>query len=203
MQSQKKYKVYIYISPSNKIYIGQTCKDNLDKRAGYDGQGYIHCTYFYNAIQKYGINNFKRYILKNNLTLEEANYWEQYYIAKYDSTNREKGYNISKGGNAHTFSEEARQKISKKMKENNPMKNPDIAKKVSEKNKGKKLSKEVRKNISEGHKKKILCIETNIIYNSREEAAKAVGVSPSGVGRAATGEQKTSGGYHWRYINES
>lgn len=86
------------------------------------------------------------------------------------------------------------------MKENNPMKNKDIAKKVSEKLRGRLLSEQIKKNISEGHKKKILCIETNIVYNSREEAAKAVGVSPSGVGRAANGEQKTSAGYHWRYL---
>ena len=199
----KKYKVYIYISPSKKVYIGQTCKDTLYQRAGKNGQCYKHSVYFYAAIQKYGFDNFISYILKDNLTLEEANYWEQYYIAQYDSTNREKGYNITKGGDAHIFSEEAKQKISQKMKENNPMKNPEIAAKVAEKNRGQKLSEEKRKNISEGHKKKILCIETNIIYNSRGEAAKAIGVSPSGIGRAATGEQQTSGGYHWRYINDN
>ena len=197
----KKYKVYIYISPSNKVYIGQTCKDTLDKRAGYDGQGYKHSTYFYAAIKKYGIKNFKREILKDNLSLEEANYWEKYYIKQYDATNREKGYNISKGGDAHGMSKEGRKKLSQNMQNNNPMKNPEIAKKVAEKTKGQKLSDEAKKNISEGHKKKVLCIETGIIYNSRNEAAEAIGVAGSGIGRAINGEQKTSGGYHWRYIN--
>ena len=44
--------------------------------------------------------------------------------------------------------------------------------------------------MSESHKKKVICIETGIIYNSRNEAAKAVNVSGSGIGRAIKGEQK-------------
>ena len=100
------------------------------------------------------------------------------------------------------MSEEQRILLSKRMKENNPMKNPEIARKSVLMKKGKSFSKEVCKNISEGHKKKVLCIETGIIYPSRNEAAEAVGVSPSGIGRAINGEQKTSAGYHWRYVDE-
>ena len=194
------YIVYKYTSPSGKIYIWQT-NQGLHKRYS-SGQGYKHSSYFYNAILKYGIENFQSEILKQNLSLEEANYWEIYYISQYDSTNRAKGYNISPGGNNHVMSNEGRQKNSARMKENNPMKNPEIATRVRNKLKGQIRSEKTKQNISNGHKKKILCIETGIIYNSREEAARAVDVSPSGVGRAATGEQKTSGGYHWRYINE-
>lgn len=199
--SLKKYQIYKYTSPSGKIYIGQT-NQGVKKRYS-SGQGYKHSTYFYNAICKYGIENFDLEILKSDLTLEEANQWEIYYIAFYNSTDREKGYNISTGGNNHAWSEEAKEKMSKRMKENNPMKNLEIAKKVADKIRGKKLSTEVRKNISEGHKKKVLCVETGMVYNSRNEAALAVGVSPSGIGRAACGEQKTSGGFQWRYINEN
>lgn len=167
----------------------------------WDGKGYKHSTHFYAAIQKYGFENFQIEILKNNLTLEEANYWETYYIKLYDSTNREKGYNISLGGDNHIISEEQREKISKRMKENNPMKNPKISQKVSEKLKGRSFSEETIKNMSNGHKKMVQCIETGEIFESRNAAAEAVGVSPSGIGRAINGEQKTSGGYHWRYIN--
>lgn len=188
----------MYTSPSNKVYIGQTC-NTLKRRAG-NGCNYKGCSHFYKAILKYGFENFTSQILKNNLSLEEANYWEQYYIQYYDSTNPKKGYNISIGGSL--MSEEQRASLSKRMKENNPMKNPEIARKNGLMKKGKSFSEEVCKNISEGHKKKVLCIETGIIYPSRNEAAKAVGVSPSGIGRAINGEQKTSAGYHWRYIDE-
>lgn len=197
-----KYKIYLYESPSHKVYIGQTCK-TLSKRACGNGIGYRHSPKFYAAIQKYGIENFKTTILKDNLTLEEANYWEQYYIKEYDSTNREKGYNICPGGDNHIMSEEARKRLSENMKKNNPMKDPIIAKKQGETKKGIKLSQEVRQHISEGHKKRVLCIETGIIYESRNAAAEAVGVSGSGIGRAINGEQKTSGGYHWRYIDDN
>ena len=194
------FKIYKYTSPSGKVYIGQT-KYSLAHRAGGNlGSGYRHSTHFYAAIQKYqGLENFAVEILKDNLTLEEANYWETYYIAQYDSTNRKKGYNISLGGENNIMSPEGRARLSDRMKLNNPMRNPEIAAKVSEKTKGKKLSPEVCQHISDGHKKKVLCLETGIIYESRNAAAKSVGVSGSGIGRAINGEQKTSGGYHWRY----
>ena len=192
------YVVYKYISPSNKIYIGQTCR-TLEQRAN-KGKGYSHSKYFYEAIKKYGFENFKCEILKNNLSLDEANYWEIYYINKYKSYNRNFGYNISLGGNNRQRSIEEREKISIFMKNNNPMKNPIIAQKVSQKIKGIKLSKERCKHISNGHKKQVQCIETGKIFNSRNEAAKFIGVAASGIGRAINGEQETSAGYHWRYI---
>lgn len=195
----KMYKVYLYKSPSNKIYIGQTCR-TLQQRAGNNGIHYKHSTYFYAAIQKYGLNNFQSIILKDNLTLEEANYWEEYYIQYYNSTDRTKGYNISPGGMNNSMSPEGREKISKRMKNNNPMKNPESVEKMKKSKKGKELSEDTKKRMSESHKKKVVCVETGIIYDSRNEAAKAVKVSGSGIGRAIKGEQKTSGGYHWRYL---
>jgi len=195
-----RYKVYKYTSPSNKVYIGQTCK-TLRQRARSDGSGYVHCSHFYNAIQKYGWENFQCDILKNQLTLQEANYWESYYINLYNSTNPQYGYNIADGGSqARQFSDEARDKMSNRMKKNNPMKNPEVAHKVSLQNKGRIVPKETRDKISNSHKKKVECIETGIIYNSRNEAAQSVGVVGSGIGRAINGEQDTSAGYHWRYV---
>lgn len=192
------YIVYKYTSPNGKIYIGQTCQKIYKRSRG--GAGYVHCQYFYAAIQKYGWENFQREILKENLTVDEANYWEEYYIQFYQSNDRTKGYNIAAGGNNHEFSEEGRLKQSQRMKENNPMKNSEIAEKVAQKRRGVKLSVEACKNIANGHKKRIECIETGEVFESRQEAALAYNVSPSGIGRAAYGEQETSGGKHWRYI---
>lgn len=194
----KRYIVYKYTSPSNKVYIGQTCR-SLDRRA-YEGKGYVHSTHFYSAILKYGFKNFKRDILKDNLTLKEANYWEEYYIKYYNSTDREKGYNIQFGGDNRKVSEETKLKIRKYMAGNNPMKNPEVVKKVAQKNTGRHYSEESNKRKSEAHKKRILCVELDKIYNSRNEAAKEVGVDASNISRAAKGETQTSGGYHWRYV---
>ncbi len=95
--NSKNYIVYRYWSPSNKSYIGQTCQ-KIDERSGQKGQRYYASTHFFNAINKYGWDWFKnhREILKSNLTEQEADYWESYYIEQFDA--RENGYNIQSGG---------------------------------------------------------------------------------------------------------
>lgn len=124
------YKIYKYTNQiNNKIYIGQT-KNSLEKRADKDGKNYKGSPYFYNAICKYGWKNFKSEILKDGLTLEEANYYEQYYIDLYDSTNPSIGYNIRLGGSNSSLSEQSRKIISEKAKERykDPTKNPNYGK---------------------------------------------------------------------------
>lgn len=73
-----KYKVYVHVNKINgKIYIGQTC-NSLSVRAGRkSGIGYKHSTHFYNAIQKYGWENFEHIILIDGLSLEMANIIEE------------------------------------------------------------------------------------------------------------------------------
>lgn len=94
--TQKKWCVYVHISPSGKRYIGITCRKPNERWK--NGKGYIDSPYFYNAIQKYGWDNFSHIILKDNLEEQEAKQMEIDLIAEFDSTNRDKGYNISKGG---------------------------------------------------------------------------------------------------------
>ena len=91
------YTIYKHTNTVNhKVYIGQT-KQELTRRFR-QGKGYKRCPYFYAAIQKYGWQTFETSVLATDLTLEQANQLEQYYIKLYDSTNRNKGYNIAKGG---------------------------------------------------------------------------------------------------------
>ena len=53
--------VYMYTSPENKKYIGQTIR-SLASRAQ-QGKGYKGCHAFYAAILKYGWDNFQSKIL--------------------------------------------------------------------------------------------------------------------------------------------
>ena len=141
-ESVNNYKIYKYTSPSNKVYIGQTKQTLIRRSNGTFGHGYKHSSHFYAAIQKYGgLTNFSIEILKDNLTLEEANRWEQIYIQMYDSTNPKKGYNITTGGSNHTMSSEGKQKLRIRMLNNNPMHNPDIAKKSAMQKRGMAFSK--------------------------------------------------------------
>lgn len=56
-------------------------------------------------LKKYGWDNFSHEILLSDLTEEEMEYWEDYYIEFYDSRNPDKGYNIMKGGLKPPFQE--------------------------------------------------------------------------------------------------
>ena len=85
-------------------YIGQTYGDPY-KRWGNNGQGYIQGKLnkrsLGQAILDYGWNNFSHEILKKNLTQEEANKREQYWIHYYNTfveNLNAKGYNLTKGG---------------------------------------------------------------------------------------------------------
>lgn len=50
--------------------------------------------------------------------------------------------------------------------------------------------------------KKVLCIETNIVYPSTSEAGRQTGINQSGISRCCNGAYKTAGGYHWEYVIE-
>ena len=107
---ERKYCVYMHISPSGKKYIGITCR-KPQKRWNY-GKGYVDNDYFYKAIQKYGWSNFDHIILCTGLTREEASLLEIILIEKHDTTNRDKGYNLDGGGiKRKVMSEETKRKI--------------------------------------------------------------------------------------------
>lgn len=133
------YKIYKYTNLiNNKIYIGQT-KHSLEERA-LNGSNYKSCTYFYSAIQKYGWENFKPEILMDGIgTIEETNYWEDYFILTLDSINPDVGYNLNRGGNNKNTSEVSRRIISEKAKERykdktkNPMYGKTHSKETKEK----------------------------------------------------------------------
>lgn len=78
------------------------------------GLGYKNNTHFYNAIQKYGWDNFEHIILEKNLSLEEANKREIFWIAYFNSTNPDYGYNIQAGGKNSLHSETTKEKIRQK-----------------------------------------------------------------------------------------
>lgn len=87
--------VYKYENLVNgKLYIGRTSQTLSDRANGSGLTGYKTSERFWNAICKYGPENFKGTILFENLTFEESVRIESELIKKYDTTNPEKGYNI-------------------------------------------------------------------------------------------------------------
>ena len=54
--------------------------------------------------------------------------------------------------------------------------------------------------ISKALSKKVLCVETGIIYSSANEIKEKLGLNNSSISKCCNGKQKTSGGYHWKFI---
>lgn len=107
--SQNNYVIYKFTSPSGKSYIGQTC--DLKRRIKDHQKENSSCTAFRNSISKYGFDNFKFEILKENLTICESNFFEKKYINEFN-TLFPNGYNLVTGGDNRTVSDITRMRIS-------------------------------------------------------------------------------------------
>lgn len=106
------YCVYVHINKFNgKKYVGQTVNGNNINKRWVNGLGYRSCTVFYKAIKKYGWNNFEHDIVASNLTLEEANHFEELLIRELDTMNPLNGYNLKSGGENNKLSDETKRKI--------------------------------------------------------------------------------------------
>ena len=123
---------------------------------------------------------------------------EQHLIEKYDCI-IPKGYNKSKGGEYGALGMHHSVETRKKMSESHKGK-------LSPR-KGVHLSAETRRKLSESHKgqipwnrKAVICVETGISYSSCTEAAESIGVTSKAISNVLRGKSKTSGGYHWKYV---
>lgn len=112
---EENYTVYRHIAPNGKMYVGITSQK--PKKRWKNGRGYRSNQYFSNAINKYGWDNIKHEILLGGLTKEQAELAEQIFIAYWDLTNCDKGYNINHGGQVYgTHSKVTREKMSRAKK---------------------------------------------------------------------------------------
>ena len=209
---------------NNKVYIGIT-KQKPHQRWGKGGNGYKQNSCFYNAIKKYGWDNFEHIILFENLHPDDAYKKEQELIALYKSNQKEFGYNRSIGGEVGSLgckmSEEAKKKISKARigkKLSDEAKEKDRLAHLGSKNamwgkpsprKGKSFGA-----LSEAHKAKlraknnpkmVMCIELNITYESISQAEKETGINKGSIANACIGRTQSAGKkndqpLHWKYL---
>lgn len=136
MKNNDVYKITNKVT--GKVYIGIT---NQGAGARYRHHWYEARTGepapIHRSMAKYGEENFTLEIIDFAETYEELKEKEKYWIKQYDSMNREKGYNLTEGGDG-TFgrlhSEETKEKIRQKAI-------------------GRKASEETKKKMSEAQKK--------------------------------------------------
>lgn len=170
---EKKWTVYKHTNKiNNKTYIGITSR-KVEDRWGENGCKYKKCIKFYNAIKKYGWDNFTHEVLYENLTAEEAAKKEKELIVYYDSLNN--GYNATEGGFA-------------------PIPTEEHKKHVSESLAGRKLSEEHKKKISENAKKRVGPLNHMYGKHHTEETKKKISDAKKGKKLTEEHKQKISEG---------
>lgn len=209
------YCVYMHrLKEDGRVYVGQTC--NPKERWSNNGKRYERCRYFMAAINKYGWDSFEHIVLEENLSKEEADYYEDYYIAVYDSMNHEHGFNLRCGGSRGKLSEETKKLLSE-VKTGRKC-SEEVVRKMSERRKGVKLSDYHKQRISEGRKKsqrardasirtakkgqiKVVCVETGVVYNSAKEASEKTGISRASISMCITNQIESVKGFHWKRLD--
>lgn len=197
MKEKRNYSVYMHKNKINdKIYIGITGREP-NARWGCNGNGYTGSTHFYNAIKKYGWDNFEHIILRQGLTKDEAEQMEIDLIKKYNSANRDYGYNMQLGGNAAgKMSDELKDKISKANK----------GRFAGEKHPyyGKHRPESTKKAIAEANSVAIYQYDRNTgeflnEFSGMHEAERILGISASSISAVCRYVSKSIGGYIFRY----
>ena len=173
-ENENNWSIYIHINKiNNKKYVGITSRP-AKVRWEKNGSGYKpyygHRNYMWNAIQKYGWDNFEHIIIQENLTKDQANEMERRLIAYYDSANPNNGYNIQLGGNAKGCQNESTKKLIS-----------DIQKKTVyryDRINGQFIDK----------------------YESTLEVENILGIANANVSAVCLGKVKTAFGYYFSYI---
>ena len=211
------YTLYMHINKTNnKKYIGITCQKT--KKRWNNGRGYMHCPIFYNAILKYGWNNFEHITILKNLSKEEAEIKEQEYIKKYKSNIRKYGYNIQNGGRVRRLSEKEKENL--KIRNTGKRHSLDTKRKMSESHKGnqyclghkhsietiEKIKKQLSVNHPRNRKVYQYDLDGNFIksFSSMQKAVESLGhKNTSHISQCCAKKRKKAYGYMWSNQKEN
>lgn len=105
-----------------------------------------------------------------------------------------------KSHNAACRTEAFRQAVSAAVKKR--FENEEERLKISIQFKGKKQSEEHVRKRTQQHVKKVLCIESGIVYKSAKEVNELLGINRDSISMACREVRHTAGGYHWKYVDE-
>lgn len=186
-------------------YIGQT-RRSLEKRKKQHENAKDNYS-IHKAIRKYGASNFIWEIIEecdNSLLNQREIYWIAFYNTYYN------GYNETKGGDNSEALDNWRKNNSDKVIQN-ARKGLKFAQEYNKRYQKKHLEQlaSVRQKGIDKVKKKVKCTELNLIFESAAEAERwsKSDSNPNGkkashqhISHVCKGIRKTTGGYHWEYI---
>lgn len=218
--SDKIYSVYCFINKINlKKYIGLT--SNVKRRHNQHKSARNRCPVFSSAIKKYGFESFDFLILQENLNQKDAKLFEKKFIKEFNSMVPNGYNRTSGGDSSIIHTEETKLKISLKNKlhilknghSRTGKKHSEEAKKLMKEsalkrtnrpcginhwNYGCKASEstkqKMRINNSLGNNpfaKKIIDLNTNIVYSCINEAKNVYNISHSFISMICSGKRKS------------
>jgi group I intron endonuclease len=163
--------VYCATNLSNgKKYIGQTTRTLSIRIKAHIRESEVYSDHFHNTISKEGIDIFKWEIIEEGYDQTSLDDKERYWIGFYNTFK-----DHTKGYNMTPGGCGI----------------------------GKRLPKEIIEKIIEGKKhlwKKVLCIETQEVYDTIATAKKITGIDDAHISCCCNGKRKSAGGFHWRYL---
>jgi hypothetical protein len=192
--------IYKIISPSGKIYIGQS-QNILSNRLNHYINGNCSTqTKLYNSLKKYGFENHIFEIIEE-CSLEQLNEREIYWGLFYNVLNPKTGLNLKLGEKRGMYSEESKNKMSKSSLGKSKSQKHKIN--ISKARLGMKFSKEHTDNMSLSRfKYSIVCLENNTTYKSAHQASKELNVASASIIKVCKGIYKQIKGYTFKFIND-
>jgi len=186
--------IYKLTSPSNKVYIGCTTRDDVKIRLNEhirdarNGKKYA----LHRAIRKYGFDNFNIAVLELNIeNFDKLKILEIHYIELFKSSLSNYGYNETKGGDGY--------KVLGIRHHNFGKKNPKLAE-LNKSRTGIKLSDDHKRKVSESHiTRRIRCIDTGQIFNSIKDANMHFTNKPNSFGIIDNLRGKSKSAYKHRF----
>lgn len=217
--------IYLIIhKTSGKVYVGQSVDiyRRWKQHKAYLRNNTHENHILQNTWNKYGENDFEFMIIHEcSQNIDELNALEIEYIEKYQALDRNKGFNIAKGGcnNGNTlagFTEEEYKLHCNKMKQVKKeyykthtafWKGKELPRNFREKgvesarirNTGRKREKHSILMTGSGNPraKKVMCIDTGEVFGCAKEAGEKYGVTNSTILKTCKGKQKTTAGKQW------
>lgn len=145
------YVVYCHTNVfSGKHYVGKTRMTMEQRWNAHVRDSRTKWTYFWKAIQRYGVSAWAHQVLAECSSNEEASRLEMYWIAELKSDNPRYGYNLTKGGEGCSANEETKRKLRGRIW------SEESRAKLSQSHAGRQLAPEVRERISQSLTGKVM-----------------------------------------------
>jgi len=190
--SQKKCGVYRITNLVNgMVYVGQSRDIERRWKEHKKESGREHNYYLYNAIRKYGIENFSFSIILE-CSMDELDFYEKKFITDFDSL-KPNGYNLEGGGNSlKVMADETKEKIS-------------LSKRLLGQT---KRGEEIRKIISDSNSKPVnqYSLDGKYIqtFSSIRNACEDIGIdlNSSHINECIAGIVRQAYGYLWKFAKD-